>query len=133
MLQSVSSVFIVYRRETLTGSLDPTHANSMNKPCTIEPKYFIWVIQKKNGEIIDRQDGKHGEDQNIGLHDLVSQLSMHRVNVKQNVTILTKVDSGFCPFCKYHAGCHRTLNNHVQLHFRMPMFCGVGDCFYPHL
>ena len=88
--------------------------------------------------MLDSMDNNYGDDQNIGLHDLVSQLSMHWVNVKQNVTIngrtyLTKVDSGFCPFCKYHAGCHRTLNNHVELHFRMPMFCGVGDCFYPHL
>ena len=35
MLQSISSVFIVYRRKTLTGSLDPTYANSTDKPCTI--------------------------------------------------------------------------------------------------
>ena len=31
MLQSVSSVFVVYRRKTLMGSLDPTHANGMDK------------------------------------------------------------------------------------------------------
>ena len=102
----------------------------------IEPKYLIRVIQKKNGEIIDRQDGKHGEDQNISLHDLVSQLSMRWVNIKQNVTVngctyLTEVDARFCPFCNYHCSCHKTLNNHVQLHLQLPMFCGVGDCFYP--
>ena len=34
MLQSVSSIFVVYRRKTLTGSPDPTHANGTNKPCT---------------------------------------------------------------------------------------------------
>ena len=34
MLQSVSSVFVVYRRKTLTGSPDPMHANGTNKPCT---------------------------------------------------------------------------------------------------
>ena len=117
MLQSISSVFIVYRRETLTGSPDPTHANGTDKTLhltlirqdisqyphwnvmschqllkqledydmdekaewvrtvidkglnsyapsrrlppnalAIEPKYFIWVIQKKNMEIIDWQD-----------------------------------------------------------------------------
>ena len=33
MLQSVSSVLIVYRCKTLTGSPDPTHANGTNKPC----------------------------------------------------------------------------------------------------
>ena len=34
MLQSVSSVFVVYRRKTLAGSPDPTHAIGTNKPCT---------------------------------------------------------------------------------------------------
>ena len=34
MLQTSSSVFVVYRRKTLTGSPDPTHATSMDKPCT---------------------------------------------------------------------------------------------------
>ena len=102
----------------------------------IEPKFFIRVIQKKNGDIIDRQDGKHGEDQNIGLHDLASQLSMRQVNIKQNITVnrhtyLTEVDAGFCLFCNYHCSCHKTLNNHVWLHLWLPMFCGVGDCFYP--
>ena len=31
----ISSVFIVYRRKTLTGSPDPTHANGTDKPCII--------------------------------------------------------------------------------------------------
>ena len=29
----ISSVFVVYRRKTLTGSPDPTHANGTDKPC----------------------------------------------------------------------------------------------------
>ena len=33
MLQSISSVFVVYRHKTLTGSPDPTHANGTDKPC----------------------------------------------------------------------------------------------------
>ena len=33
MLQSVPSVFVVYRRKTLTGSPDPMHANGTNKSC----------------------------------------------------------------------------------------------------
>ena len=33
MLQKISSVFVVYRRKTLTGSPDPTHANGTDKPC----------------------------------------------------------------------------------------------------
>ena len=102
----------------------------------IEPKYFIRLIQKKNGEIIDQWDGKHGEDQNIGLHDLVSHMSMRWANIKQKITVnghtyLTEIDARFCLFCNYHCSCHKTLNNHVQIHLWLLMFCGVGDCFYP--
>ena len=35
MLQSASSVLVVYRHKTLTGSPDPTHANGTDKPCNI--------------------------------------------------------------------------------------------------
>ena len=101
----------------------------------IEPKYFIRVIQKSNGEVMDRRDEEFGDGQNIGLHDLVSQMSMRRVTTTQNVTVnghtySVRIDCGFCPFCQYHAECHKTLNNHVRLHLRMPMFCGVLGCFY---
>ena len=34
MLQSVLSVFVVYRRKTLTGPPDPKHANGTDKPCS---------------------------------------------------------------------------------------------------
>ena len=33
MLQKISSVFVVYRHKTLTGSPDPTHAIGTDKPC----------------------------------------------------------------------------------------------------
>ena len=44
MLQSVSSAFIVYRRKTLTGSPDPMHANSMDKPCIIGGESSLQVL-----------------------------------------------------------------------------------------
>ena len=67
----------------------------------IEPKYFIRVLQKSNGEIMDRRDREFRDDQNIGLHDLVSQMSMHRVTTTQNVTVngrtySVRVDCGCC-------------------------------------
>ena len=101
----------------------------------IEPKYFIWVIQKSNNRIMDHRDGGHEEDQNIGLHDLVTQPSMCWMITSRKVTvnrhnITTPLDAGFCPFCAYHTRCHRTLNNHVWIHLGLSMFCGVGDCFF---
>ena len=48
MLQKISSVFIVYRHKTLTGSPDPTHANGMDKPCTgfslQETRYLVKLL-----------------------------------------------------------------------------------------
>ena len=38
MLQKTSSVFIVYRRKTLTGSPHPTHVNGTDKPCNTQKK-----------------------------------------------------------------------------------------------
>ena len=54
MLQSISSVFVVYRRKTLTGSLDPTHANGMDKPCII------------GGESGQPKEGKPGSSKSKG-------------------------------------------------------------------
>ena len=46
MLQNTSSVFIVYRRKTLTGSPDPTHANGTDKPCTgtCAPPFSVHIV-----------------------------------------------------------------------------------------
>ena len=53
MLQSVSSVFIVYRCKTLTGSPDPTHANGTNKLCIIGGESSLQVLFTE-----DRTHGK---------------------------------------------------------------------------
>ena len=42
----------------------------------VQPLYFIRCLQKSNGDMLDSMDDNYGDDQNIGLHDLVSQLSM---------------------------------------------------------
>ena len=44
----------------------------------IKPLWFIWVLQQANSKIIDHHDPDHGEDQNMGLHNLVGQLAMCR-------------------------------------------------------
>ena len=46
MLQSVSSVFVVYRSKTLTGSPDPTHANGTDK--TLHVEHMVGLINNKN-------------------------------------------------------------------------------------
>ena len=44
MLQTSSSVFIVYRHKTLTGSPDPMHVTGMDKPCIIGGESSLQVL-----------------------------------------------------------------------------------------
>ena len=101
----------------------------------IKYQYFIQVLQKSDSSIIDRRDHDFSKDQNIGLHDLVPQPSLHRMDTTQGVTVSghtapIKVDAGYCPFCSFFVGCHRTLNTHVRGHLQLSMFCGIGDSFF---
>ena len=101
----------------------------------IQPLYFIWCLQRSNGDMLDSRDNNYGDDQNIGLHDLVSQPSMQCLCTSRKVTVnnhrlSTPIDAGFCPFCEYHSSCHKTLNNHIRIHLSLSLFCGIGGCFF---
>ena len=101
----------------------------------IKPLYFIWCLQRGDGSMLDARDKNYGDNQNIGLHDLVSQLSMQCLCTSRKVTVnnrrlSTPIDAGFCPFCDYHASCHKTLNNHIRIHLSLSLFCGIDGCFF---
>ena len=64
MLQKISSVFVVYRRKTLTGSPDPTHANGTDKPCTEMggvPTYYL-------GKVYENEENWTGVIQNFTIY-----------------------------------------------------------------
>ena len=42
----------------------------------IHPLYFIRCLQRSNAAMLDSTDDNYRDDQNISLHDLVSQPSM---------------------------------------------------------
>ena len=53
MLQSVSSVFVVYRHKTIKGSPDPTHANGTNKPCIFDGAgYMKEVFERSQNTVL---------------------------------------------------------------------------------
>ena len=113
----------------------PQDFPNLDSLLVIHPLYFIRCLQRSSGAMLDSTDDNYRDDQNIGLHDLVSQLSMRRLCTSQKVTVnnrrlMTPIDAGFCPFCEYHSGCHKTLNNHVQIHLGLSLFCGIGGCFF---
>ena len=77
MLQKISSVFIVYRRKTLTGSPDPMHVIGMDKPCKSFGKSKIspTVQRVKNGNTKEARK--------------TSRTSRNNIRVKQEITTLT--------------------------------------------
>ena len=62
MLQSISSVFVVYRHKTLTGSPDPTHAKGTNNPCIIGISSVFIVYRCKT--LIGSLDPTHAKGTN---------------------------------------------------------------------
>ena len=101
----------------------------------MKPLYFVRCLMRSDGTVIDATDKNYGDNQNIGLHDLVSQPSMRHLGTSRKITVnsrrvLTMIDAGFCPFCEYHASCHKMLNNHVRIHLSVLLFCGFPGCFY---
>ena len=97
--------------------------------------YIMKVLQSIEGEIIDAKHPDYGRDQNIGLYNIVSPASMRKVERSGQIMVRGKsvkgsVNYGYCPLCPYASQNHRTLNNHVQLHFRVTMAWGMPDCWY---
>ena len=72
MLQSISSVFIVYRRKTLTGSPDPMHANSMDKPC-IDPTCTAWGRALHSAKTGNSKDLQRIEERHITVMKLMQE------------------------------------------------------------
>ena len=103
MLQSVSSVFVVYRRKTLTGSPDPTHANGMDKTLHYH---------------------QHGVMCGLApLHTAVT-LGHRRIVLNDG----TNLEFMFCPHCGYFTNNPTTMNTHVQKHYKAGLFCAHASC-----
>ena len=101
----------------------------------IKARYVMKVLWSVEGETIDAKHPDYGQDQNIGLYDIVSPASMRKVEQSGQTTVRGKnirgnMDYGYCPLCPYASQNHRTLNNHVQMHFCVTMACGMPDCWY---
>ena len=101
----------------------------------IKACYVIKVLRSIKGETIDTKHPHYSRDQNIGLYDIVSPASMKKVErsgqiMVQGKSIKGSVDYGYCPLCLYASQNHQSLNNHVQLHFRLSMACGMPNCWY---
>ena len=101
----------------------------------IKARYVIRVLWSAEGVIIDARDSDYGRDWNIGLYDIVSAASTKKVEKHGQMlwkgrSVSGKVSYGYCPFCSYASTNHRTLNNHIWMHLRLSLACGMPDCWF---
>ena len=101
----------------------------------IKARYVIRVLWSVEGHIIDARDSDYGRDWNIGLYDIVSAASTKKVEKHGQMLwkgrlVSGKVSYGYCSFCSYASTNHQTLNNHIQMHLRLSLACGMPDCWF---
>ena len=106
-----------------------------SKAAPIKCRYVIYVLCSVEGQIIDTRDSDYGRDWNIGLYDIVSLASTRKVEksgslIYKGRVVQGKVTHGYCPFCSYASTNHRTLNNHIRMHLRLTLACGMKDCWF---
>ena len=107
----------------------------MAKARPIKCWYVIFVLCSVEGLIIDTHESNYGRDWNIGLYDIVSPASTKNVEksgslIYKGRNVQGKVTHGYCPFCSYASTNHRTLNNHIRMHLRLTLACGMKDCWF---
>ena len=118
--------------KSMPGVPDESMVDGKREKCLAH--YVMQVLQNRAGVIVDSHHADWERDQNIGLHDLISPISMTKIERSgttrfQGKTLPAKVGHGYCPMCPYASSNHRTLNNHVRLHFCMSMVCRYPDCW----
>ena len=69
------------------------------------------ILQDIEGEVIDGNNPRWGWEQNISLHDIISPVSMNRIECNDHirldgVPLPGKVDHAYCPLCSYMAAHH---------------------------
>ena len=101
----------------------------------IKCRYIIFILRSVEGQIIDALNSDYRRDWNIGLYNIVSPASTRKVEkngtlVYKGRVVQGKVTYGYCPFCSYASTNHQTLNNHIRMHLRLTLACGMKDCWF---
>ena len=101
----------------------------------IKAWYIIRVLRSAEGQIIDACDSDYGRDWTIALYDIVSTASTKKVEKNgqmlwKGCSVSGKVSYGYCLFCSYASTNLRTLNNHIRMHLRLSLACGMPDCWF---
>ena len=76
--------------------------------------------------VIQKGDNNHWDTSAmIGLYNLHKYEVVGKGNKKVDSKMVMK---GYCPFCEYSTGNNGSINNHIRVHYRLVLECGLANC-----
>ena len=83
-------------------------------------------LAPQSQSVIQKDDNNHWDTSAmIGLYNPHKYEAVGKGNKKVDSKMVTK---GYCPFCKYSAGNNGSINNHIRVHYRLVLECGLANC-----
>ena len=83
-------------------------------------------LAPQSQSVIQKGDNNHWDTlAMIGLYNLHKYEAVGKGNKKVDSKMVTK---GYCPFCEYSTGNNGSINNHIRVHYRLVLECGLANC-----
>ena len=83
-------------------------------------------LAPQSQSVIQKGDNNHWDTSAmIGLCNLHKYEVVGQGNKKVDSKMVTK---GYCPFCEYSTGNNGSINNHIRVHYRLVLECGLANC-----
>ena len=93
----------------------------------VYPEYVVKAfLAPQSQSVIQKGDNNHWDTSAmIGLYNLHKYEAVGKGNKKVDSKMVAK---GYCPFCEYNAGNNGSINNHIRVHYRLVLECGLANC-----
>ena len=90
-------------------------------------EYVVKAFQAPHSQaVIQKGDNNHWDTSAmIGLYNIHKYEAEGKGNKKVDSKMVTK---GYCPFCEYSASNNGSINNHIWVHYRLVLECGLSNC-----
>ena len=83
-------------------------------------------LAPQSQSVIQKGDNNHWDTSAmIGLYNLHKYEAVGKGNKKVDSKMVTK---GYCLFCEYSTGNNGSINNHIRVHYRLVLECGLANC-----
>ena len=91
------------------------------------PEYVVKAfLVPQSQSVIQKGDNNHWDTSAmIRLYNLHKYEAVGKGNKKVDSKMVMK---GYCPFCEYNAGNNGSINNHIRVHYRLVLECGLANC-----